>query len=339
MHKILKLVAICLMVIATNAFAIDEVSTPDRLNDIEITEKIFSKFFKNIHYRVKGVCGWWSFLGGLDVTLEVEHMMPDLVVAVYNRPRSNPWKEVQVIVENKLFIKGAEKAFQIATGAPISYGASDSNATGSSHFRRYLVDVIGSPNILLNPPVPIPYVLHNSNTFPHVPYYLAMTDLISSRLLIPELAYTALHISDGGITGSVIGQSGNVWGYEMPRHMAVFNSNPFRAAVVSAMHGADMVTNGHSGHVLWNSTSNSCGQNCVVSNVTYDEFKKGNIIWQEIFPNNRNIKPGSSDDGYEDNIKGNGNYLFVIWRKYRGCIQGYGRLFFKTDDVGSPVKR
>lgn len=343
MHKKVLFVCCLISCFFSSPVMSDEVSTPGRLNDIEITGKIFSKLFTNIHYRLKGFCVWGSWWDGFDVTPAVEHMMPDLVVSVYNRPRSNPWKEIQEVVESSSFVKSYEKAYQVVTGSKVSYGASETTTTSSSHLRRYLVDVIGSPNVFLNSPISLPYIIHRSDTILHVPYYLAMTDLVPSRMLASELLYTATRIPKGSITGMMIGEDENpkeykVWGYQMPRHMAVYNSNPFRAAVVSAMHAVDIVTNVNTGHVV-HSTSNSCGRNCVVSNATFDGVKKGDIIWQEIFPKNRNITPGSSDEGIDDNIKGNGNYLFVVWRKYRGCIQGSGKLVYKSYNAGSPVKR
>lgn len=51
-------------------------------------------------------------------------------------------------------------------------------------------------------------------------------------------------------------------------------------------------------------------------------------MWQEVYPSDRHVHPGRDDRkstaslGKQDEQKGNGNYVFVLWRHYRGCIQG-----------------
>ncbi|MDI1351864.1 MAG: TIGR03756 family integrating conjugative element protein, partial [bacterium] len=49
----------------------------------------------------------------------------------------------------------------------------------------------------------------------------------------------------------------------------------------------------------------------------------------------------ASDMGIEDERSGNGNYVFVIWRKYRGCIHHKGTLIrsLSFPKVGQPQKR
>ena len=123
--------------------------------------------------------------------------------------------------------------------------------------------------------------------------------------------------------------------------MRVTQPSRFRASVVAAMHAADIVTNTNGLHVA-QYTTNQCGRHCVVSNVVYDPNHK-KVIWQEVYPNNRNINPGdSSDFGEADDKAGRGNYVFVIWRKYRGCVKPTNpsyRLVFASPRVGKPEKR
>lgn len=79
----------------------------------------------------------------------------------------------------------------------------------------------------------------------------------------------------------------------------------------------------------------------MIANVIFDP-KREKVIWQEVYPNNRNIKPGDADDfGVSDEKSGNGNYVFVIWRKYRGCIQHEGKLLhhLSTPYVKQFIKR
>lgn len=319
----------------------DEVSTPKRITSADILIRVASKLGKNTHYKVIGACIWLRRWHSPKVTLEVEHFLPDLLVTVYKRPSTNPWQEAHTLLHNKMAIKGYEKAFRAYTGNGVSYGANSSSVTDeNTHMKRPLVDVYGSPSVLAR----LPFLSLSPDTYPFKPYYIALTDLVQSRLMLIELTLMASKLGDvkGMVSGFPVGTTLSHWGYELPRHFIINNANNFKGSVVAAMQGADLVSNYNLGHTAI-SLSNSCGRNCVVSNVVYDEKGK-NIKWQEIYPTNRMITPGVNNTeedkkGLQDDKKGNGNYVFVVWRKYRGCIQGRGKLIYKTKNVGSPKKR
>jgi len=331
--------SLLLSLVCLNAHAVsDEVSTPKRITSVDIAARVGGKVFSNTHYKVIGTCMWWRKWHKPTMTLELEHFLPDLLVTVYKRPKTNPWQEAHTLYHNKLAIKGYEKAYKLATGLTPSYGESTSTIKSTNtHIKRPLVDVYGNPFVLAS----FPYLSLSPSTGAFYPYYIALSDLIISRSLIPENLLMTTKITDGSgiLSGYPIGTPTNDWGYELPRHFVINNPNNFKASVVAAMQGADLVTNYNLGHVV-HSTSNSCGTNCVVANVVYDREGK-NIKWQEIYPTNRMVTPGDEDEalGIEDDKKSNGNYVFVVWRKYRGCVQGRGRLIYKTKDVGGAVKR
>jgi integrating conjugative element protein (TIGR03756 family) len=200
--------------------------------------------------------------------------------------------------------------------------------------RTRVVDVIGSPSGLYR----IPYLTHRPETHFGVPYYLSEADAVSDRTEIAEISYMVTHPQL--LFNHDIGGQGHVWGHEIPRLMRVTHPSRFRTSVVAALHAADIVTNKNSLHVT-QSTSNSCGPNCVVSNVIFDP-KQERVIWQEVYPKNRNLNFNDSNDtGIEDEKSGNGNYVFVVWRKYRGCIQHKGKFIpsLSFPKVGQPQKR
>lgn len=327
-----------LILVHGSSFAIsDEVSTPKRITTVDITEEVAGKLASNAHYKVIGFCVWLRKWHKPTVTPELEHFLPDLLVTVYKRPKTNPWLEAHTLYHNKVALKGYEKAYQLATKLTPSYGANTSTVRRTNtHIKRPLVDVYGNPMELIH----FPLLMLQPNTWPS-PYYSALADLPISRTLGLENLLLLTKIGDGTglISGYPIGSATNRWGFELPRHFVINNPNNFKASVVAAMQAADLVTNYNFGHVV-NSTSNSCGTNCVVANVIYDKEGK-KIKWQEIYPANRMVKPGDEDDdlGIEDDKKGNGNYVFVVWRKYRGCVQDRGKLIYKTKNVGNSVKR
>lgn len=317
----------------------NEVKADKEINSIGIVGKINKNIFKNLHYKVLGICVWQKSGKLPKILPELEHFFPDLVVTVYNRPGTNPWLEVRTLLENKQVIKAQEKTYKALVGFSPSYGSAASSVNIAGLHRKHpLVDVLGSPYNLLS----IPFITLRPETTPLRPYYLALNDLIVSRLQVIEIALSLRLLPYGAkfLLGFPIGTGLGHWGYEIPRHFITHTNSKFRAAMVAAMQGADLVTNINSGHLL-SSTSNSCGKNCVIENVAFDNTGK-KILWQEVFPKNRMIKPGEEGhrkDEITENLKGKGNYVFVVWRKYRGCVQGQGKLIYKTKKVGLAVKR
>ncbi len=318
--------------------SLSETKPPKTMTTAGIALHVLEKTFRNSHYKVIGSCTWKTrgFPPKVMITPAIEQFLPDFVVTVSNRPHENPWLEANALFDNKVFNKVHQKAYQKVMGLPFDVGEASTQVT-SMHLndeRSKIVYVIGSPPGLYN----LPYVSHQPETHFGVPYYSSLADAIPDRTEAAEMAYMASH--PYLLVNHDIGTMWHTWGPEIPRLMRVTQPYNFRASVVVAMHAVDIVTNQNPLHVV-KSTQNSCGKNCVVANVIFDPQGK-NIIWQEVYPKNRNIRPGNPDDfGVEDNTAGNGNYVFVVWRKYRGCIQSEGTLIKKLTHpkVGKPQKR
>lgn len=294
--------------------------------------------FNHSHYKIIGSCAWrhGHYPPKISFTAAVEQFLPDLIITVSNKPDENPWVEARTLYENKANRTGYQQAYKFATGMDLGFG-NDSNQTTSLHGndeRTRVVNVIGSPAVFYR----FPFLSLKSETGFGMPYYLSELDAVMDRTEAAELVYMATHPQL--LVDHDIGTSTHIWGTEIPRLMRVTQPYNFRASVVAAMHAVDIVTNQNPLHIT-KSTKNSCGQNCVVANAIFDPNNQ-NVIWQEVYPNNRTIHPGNSADfGIEDDKKGNGNYVFVLWRKYRGCVQHHGKLirFLTFPKVGQPQKR
>lgn len=314
----------------------ESLKPPHPLNIVTLAERALEYTFKNSHYRVIGSCLWVThkFPPRAELGLSIEQFLPDLVVTVSNTPGHNPWTEVDLIYENKAALKGYQALFKATMHSffDVGDGSSQQLSQHINEERTRIVHVIGSPANLYS----LPRLTHQPETTFGKLYYSSLADALSDRTEAGELAYLATH--PGLFMTGYIGTPTNYWGYEIPRLMKVTQTSRFRASVVAAMHAADIVTNQPCPHIaLW--TSNSCGPNCVVANVTYDPNHE-HVIWQEVYPNNRNINPGVESEFEEtDDAKGNGNYVFVVWRKYRGCIKQSGRLSWNKPHVGQPQKR
>ena len=313
----------------------EDVRPPNPINTLTITTRVLEKTLHNSHYRIIGACLWTKqFPPRVETGPAIEQYLPDLIVTVSNQPGANPWHEANLLYENKLAIQGYQATYSQAVGLPFDV-ADSSNQLTPQHLneeRTRIVSVIGSPAGLYR----VPKVTHKPETQFGKPYYSSLADAVSERTEAGEIAYMATH--PHLLLGHNIGTATNHWGQEIPRLMQVTQPSRFRASVVAAMHAADIVTNTQSLHVAI-PTKNSCGPNCVVANVIYDP-KHERVLWQEVYPNNRMIEPGNpSDFGEADDAKGNGNYVFVIWRKYRGCVAQSGKLMHGLPNVGKPQKR
>lgn len=316
----------------------ESIKPPNPISSLGIATKVIGKIFTNSHYKVIGSCTWavGKYPPKLVPVPAVEQFIPDLIITVANRPETNPWIEANALFENPASQSLYQQTYKLATGSELGFG-NYSGQTIPLHVndnRTRLVDVIGSPAGLYR----FPYVSHKPETRFGFPYYISEADAVSDRTEIAEIAYMATHPQL--LFNHDIGGQGHVWGHEVPRLMRVTQPSRFRASIVAAMHAADIVTNKNSLHVT-QSTFNSCGPNCVVSNVIFDS-KRERVIWQEVYPKNRNINfDDSSDLGIDDEKAGNGNYVFVVWRKYRGCIQHQGKYIASLSfpKVGQPQKR
>lgn len=300
-----------------------------------IALRVLKKLTTNSHVKVIGGCVWMTkkFPPILEPGPALSQFLPDLIITVSNNPGENPWVEANGLYENKATQSIYQKAFEAAMHIPLGFG-DGSGQLVSQHIndeRTRVVSVIGSPGNVYR----MSGVTHKAETSFLKLYYASLADAVNDRTEAGEIAYMATHPQL--LIGHDIGTFTHSWGQEVPRLMQVTQSSRFRASVVAAMHAADIVTN--TGAHVKISTTNSCGPNCVVANAVYDPQHQ-KVIWQEVYPKNRNINPGDPNDfGEADDMAGNGNYVFVLWRNYKGCVKQKGRLVKGTPNVGQPQKR
>lgn len=323
------------MIFSTNGHAqgLESVTPPKPINTATLAVRVLEKTLQNTHYRILGACQW---VNGLKTSTGQfsEQFLPDLVVTVSNKPGDNPWVEAGIAYENAAALKTYQMIFSKAMGFAFDV-ADTTNQVSAQHLneeRSRIVHVIGSPSNLYR----LPKISHKPETTFGKPYYSSHADAVMDRTEAAEIAYMGTH--PNLLVGHEIGTALDYWGHESPRLMRVTQPSRFRASVVAAMHAADIVTNQPGLHVA-QYTQNTCGKKCVVANVVYDPQQK-NIIWQEVYPKNRTFKPGEPQDfGVADDEAGNGNYVFVVWRKYRGCVQQKGRVIASFPKSGKPQKR
>lgn len=322
------------------SFANDGPSAEDFITSIGIEVRVAAKYFKFTHYKFIGMCSWLSCKKGfcsVFMTPELDEYLPDLVVSVYNGEGNNPWLEARTTydrVAHKIGSLGIKKA----TKFELSNGQTNTELNHEdADLRVKSVDVIGSPANLLR----IPYLSLKPDTTAFLPYYLSDQDVLG-RFGIAELIRQETYKPVGNYIGAGLKQH---WGREFPRNMSVSQSNDYKASLILALRAVDLVTNKHRLHTMINSTTNSCGANCAVANVIEEQGRK-HAIWQMVYPKGHGaIKIGEDDVrsketlGLEAMNESHGNYVFVVWRHYRGCVQGSGKFLYAWTKVPPTVKR
>jgi integrating conjugative element protein (TIGR03756 family) len=324
-----------IIIFTSPVMALESTEPPHPITTLQIATQVLKKLYKNAHIQVIGSCFWLESGPPPKVKYgpAISQFLPDLIVTVSNNPSENPWVEVNTIYEDEAAQSLYQSAFEKALNFPLGFG-DGTGQIATQHInedRTRIVSVIGSPSDVYK----IKGLTHAPETSFMKLYYSSLVDAVNERFELGEIAYMASH--PNLLMNHDIGSSTYIWGHEIPRLMRITQPSRFRASVVAAMHAADIVTN--DGMHIKIPTSNSCGPNCVVANVVFDP-REEQVIWQEIYPMNRNIIPGSGNDfGIEDEKRGNGNYIFVVWRKYKGCVRQKGEFLWGFPLVGEPQKR
>jgi hypothetical protein len=97
-----------------------------------------------------------------------------------------------------------------------------------------------------------------------------------------------------------------------------------------------IATNVSPPHIYNSLHSGSCGEHCKVD--VANENNK-NTKWQMIYPSSENTcKIFGENDLNEPHSwgndlaeKGDGNYTWILWRRYRGCVPGDGKYIGEVD--------
>lgn len=325
----------CLVFAGTPLLAMESTKPPKPITSAGIATRVLQKMAKNSHIKVIGGCMWLK--GGTPPKPfpgpAISQFLPDFVVTVSSNPGQNPWVEANALYENSVALSGYQAVFKAAQQSPLGFG-DGSGQVSPQHInedRTRVVSVIGSPANIYR----LPKITHLPETSPGKLYYSSLSDAVNDRTGIGEIAY--LLSRPKMLAGHEIGTATSYWGHEVPRLMRVTQPSRFRASVVAAMHAIDIVTN--EGMHVKVPVANACGPNCAVANVTFDPAQK-KVIWQEVYPKNRNIIPGDPNDtGVEDDIAGNGNYVFVVWRQYRGCVRQKAKFLWGEPRVRKTEKR
>jgi integrating conjugative element protein (TIGR03756 family) len=255
--------------------------------------------------------------------------LPDAVVTVFRQLKSDPWDYANHIIDPPAYQVGAQQ-IQNLLGSKLGDGYENvsSSVDNDNHFKE--VDVIGNPVITVfkkyNP------ALLASVAKPLMPYYLSLADAYLWRspqreiMLYPQKILPGVHI-----VGSLIDD----WGPIYPRTGFLDQPADAKAAAVIALRAGNIATRSTQPHLYHELTSGDCGTACQVSAV---KENNDHTQWQMVYPlvEKQCIVFGANDLselhpwGSKTAQAGDGNYAWVLWRFYKGCIPHSGKYLGST---------
>lgn len=331
----IKKILVC--AVLSVGICLNSVAAP--INTITITKDVITAALKDpwhnyLNYRIEGFCSWLHFgMFGpyVTTTLKVTEFLPDAVVSVYTHNGSNPWVYANQFVDPVMQKVGEVTAKAIDGTAPISSDYSGDSGGGSmQQFKE--VDIIGNPalSVFFSK---LPFVFIPSNATALEPYYSSLSD---SYLWHSPMMDDITHFKDLVPGIRTEGSSVDQWGAIFPRVGYINQLGDYKAAAVIALRGADIATNSDQGHIYHSLHSGSCGSHCKVwpskenhfDDVKYQEiYPEATTDAKKVFGNNDLI---SGTYGQKQFSEGKGNYMWIMWRHYEGCIQGGGKFIGET---------
>ena len=353
-------VLIFVLIVSSEGFCLDEKAEVGKVSGIEITKDVMkatakSPFGNYLNYKVIGACFWirWHWYGPtISSTLKVDHFVPGTVVSVfrgYTKQGQNAWSDMDKhgpIYPDKVFKKAGEleikgskwlKKYGSFGDGQTSWGNgnSSSNHDGMEKFKE--VDVMGDPGLV--PFYLLGFAMISPDIWPYRYVYSSLQDPIAWRF--PTIDMITHPIDTFNPFGRVVGGKIINWGGVYPRTGFIDQAGDFKAGFVDAVRAADIATSGYgrSIHPLPSGVG-ACGSHCDVwptntdsNNRIENDFQ--NIKFQEIYPNVQTEAKSTFTDkdvvsfggtyGQDQAKKGGGNYVWVMWRRHKGCIQGDGK--------------
>jgi integrating conjugative element protein (TIGR03756 family) len=298
-------------------------------NSTLITKSTLKAIPNCLHYKIKGVC-YWAGKTGINTTPYIEHYLPDVVISVFNKAGDNPWTEANL---------GFDQAGKVAQNNIVSSltgldSGSGQHSFSDNHEQNVFfkeTDLIGNPALAVLPNNG--YILLPSTVTPFKPYFQSMLDSAMWKGL-PQ--FPPAVIEEGyALAADIVHHVGTGlinWGGIYPHEGKIATSNDAKAAAVIAQRGGDLITSSDmehlSGHIFLQ-LSNECGQHCKAYPIQENSDK---TLFQMIYPiteDKCDYFGKTIDYGNDLESKGQGSYVFVVWRYYQGCKDGDGKFIGK----------
>ncbi len=324
--------AICfLSILVFYFFSFSVLAEGGEVNIAQLTQAMVQGLPSCSHYKIVGRCFWLqcsAYECHINSTWKLDHYLPDSVITVFRQKGTNPWIYANNIIDPEAYLV-AKKIVHSKYDTEIGAGNVSVNSQHDidNHFKE--VDVIGNPaaNILSHYNLFLPV-----QTIPYLPYFSSLLDAFSWRSGELESFYPGTLIPGIHEVGSF---PFNDWGNIYPRTGFLDQPSDAKNAAVIAQRAADIVTKNAEPHV-YQPLSRVCGSHCEIKAT---EENNKDTQFQMVYPTpEAQCNVFGSNDTFDptpwhgdDVTKGNGNYIWFMWRHYRGCIQGMGEYIYSID--------
>jgi integrating conjugative element protein (TIGR03756 family) len=306
-----------------------------KLSTPQVIEATINAAPSCLKYKVIGLCFWKvcaAHFCWIEETLKVDQYLPDAVVSIYRKDDSNPWDYPHTIVDPLAHQIGQTQTKSImGFDMGVGYQSNSQPQEQNNHFKE--ADLIGNPAIAIFQS--LDDVFLPSQAKPFMPYYLSQADSYLWRSPLIEMALYPSGLVPGlHVVGSLI----NNWGNVYPRTGFIDQPADGKVAAVIAQRAADIATRTTQPHVYQPlNINNSCGDHCDTWEAKEND---PNTNWQMIYPKQENIcvvfgendlkqlRPWEQDAAQQ----GDGNYAWIMWRHYRGCIPDKGGTYVGSID-------
>ena len=238
---------VALVVLTWLFLATAMVNSPLKAEDFNVSDLANAALSWNcLDWKIDGVCVFLRcglFGCRIVTTPRISHRLPDLVVQSYANTAAAPWLEWQPVA--KAAAKAASAALHGTFGTQLTGGSG--SGSGPHRYTDLLqfseTDVVGNP---VAKTLEFGKFLCRSDVSPMKPYFVSATDALAWRSGIGELKRKESVTPGLREIGSGVEST---WGPVFPRSGFVIQSDPARAAAVTAVRATDIVTSDSAGHI------------------------------------------------------------------------------------------
>lgn len=325
MVKTTKIRKLLLAVMTASILAITTIPSvsmaSNSMSTVSITTDTLEALPSCLKYKIVGVCFWLvcGFGCSIETTPKVDHYLPDVVDTVYPKYGSDPWPVVNHTIDLAGHAAGSA-VFKTTDGYEMKSGNFNSAGSHDSDIKLKEVDVVGNPALAI---LHWHYLLNGQAT-PMVPYYQSQLDASAWRSGLLEQLYPQSWIPAYEDVGTFLV---NDWGSTYPRAGFLMQDNIGKAGAVLAVRGGNIATTESFDHIHKDLDSNACPEeDCTTAGPILSQAPK--IEWQMLLPNEQDSCTDRIDTSahpiWTKDQKLDQSYSWIVWREYRGCINGDG---------------
>ena len=318
-----KMMAVSLILVLISRSGVIWAAPSTGITTVSITKNTIAALPSCLHYRIVGVCFWLVCNFGCSVatTLKVDHYLPDVVITTYPEFGTDPWVEMNKTLDKVSYKTGNKIYSALNAGMEIKKGAMNSADSSDGDIRLEEVNVIGNPAVagISN------RSLLTGQAVPLLPYYQSQLDSAEWRSGLAEQFYPEAWIPGKDDVGTFLI---NEWGAVYPRQAFIMQPNVGKASTVIAVRGGNIATTPAFNHLAQNLAAAPCPeQDCTTAGPILSDAPK--TQWQMLRPETQTTCQAKIDyevrPSWIEHQPDDQTYAWVVWREYRGCINGPGQ--------------